>query len=133
MNTTTTNRLDMSLTGAAAAGVKMYNGWALASTAGAALSAFVVMCLTPPQKPKEWALCLITTAISSICGGAFVIAKLELQHWAFDDVGLLAMLGLVFACGLPGWAIVRWAFNYINKHRNDDIGDICDDVRDHFK
>lgn len=111
----------------------MFNGWAVVSAIGAALSAFVVMCLTPPRNAKEWFLCLIVTFIASISGGSFVITHFGLQHWAFDNVGLVAMLGLVFACGLPGWATVRWAFNYVNKHRNDDISDVGKDIRDKFR
>ena len=39
------------------------------------------------------------------------------------------MLGLVFACGLPGWAIVRWLCNYIDAKRNATLADVVRDVR----
>ncbi|MDS4048167.1 hypothetical protein [Accumulibacter sp.] len=29
--------------------------------------------------------------------------------------GLVAMGGLIFGCGLPEWAIVRWVFNIIER------------------
>jgi hypothetical protein len=45
-------------------------------------------------------------------------------------MGLLALGGLIFACGLPGWAIVRWVFNYIEKHRDASIDEVSTDVKD---
>lgn len=35
------------------------------------------------------------------------------------------MGGLIFACGLPGWAIVRWVFNFIDRNRDAGIDDIA--------
>jgi ABC-type transporter Mla maintaining outer membrane lipid asymmetry ATPase subunit MlaF len=42
---------------------------------------------------------------------------------------LVAVLGLVFAAGLPAWALVRWTFNYINTRKNQDIGQVFDDAK----
>ena len=42
----------------------------------------------------------------------------------------MAMGGVIFACGLPGWAIVRWLFNFIDEHRNDSIDQVAKDVKD---
>jgi len=58
-----------------------------------------------------------------------VIQHYDLQAWAHSPFGLVAMLGLVFACGLPGWAIVRWLFNYIEAKRNATLADVVRDVR----
>jgi len=41
----------------------------------------------------------------------------------------VAMLGLVFACGLPAWAIVRWLFNYIVKRQGAGLDDVVADVK----
>ncbi|MEF8732262.1 MAG: hypothetical protein V5B40_10215 [Candidatus Accumulibacter meliphilus] len=49
-------------------------------------------------------------------------AKLVTPRMAVIKVtGLVALGGLIFGCGLPGWAIVRWVFNFIEKNR--DFGD----------
>ena len=40
------------------------------------------------------------------------------------------MLGIVFACGLPGWAIVRWVFTWMERRRDKDIAEIAGEVRD---
>lgn len=107
-----------------------YAGWKLlmwiagAGTMGALLASIVVMCVMTPRNAKEWAIGLISTVVCSIGGGATVIQYLELQHWAHNPFGLVAMLGLVFVCGLPGWAIVRWVFNYIHKREGQGIDDL---------
>ena len=43
--------------------------------------------------------------------------------------GLVAILGLVFACGLPAWAVVRWVFNYILRREGRDIAEIVAEAR----
>lgn len=114
---------------AGAAGLKLLGGTALAAAIGAGLAAVVVMCMMTPRSPREWAVGLISTVVSSIGGGAAVIQHYGLEAWALKPAGLVAMLGLVFACGLPGWAIVRWLFNYIEAKRGATLADVVRDVR----
>ncbi|WP_455154496.1 hypothetical protein [Cupriavidus campinensis] len=114
---------------AGVAGWKLIGGLAGAGAIGAGLATIVVMCITTPRSPREWAVGLISTVMGSIGGGAAVIQHFELQSWAQTPIGLVAMLGLVFSCGLPGWAIVRWLFNYIVKRQGASIDDIAADVR----
>lgn len=114
---------------AGVAGWKLIGGLAGAGAIGAGLAAIVVMCITTPRSPREWAVGLISTVMGSIGGGAAVIQHFELQAWAQTPIGLVAMLGLVFSCGLPGWAIVRWLFNYIVERQGAGIDDIAADVR----
>lgn len=96
---------------------------------GAALASIVVMCIMTPRSAKEWAVGLISTVVSSIGGGAFVIVHFGLQSWASDFFGLVAMIALVFVCGLPGWALVRWTFNYIIKNQGATITEVADELR----
>lgn len=120
------------ITGAAAAGAV---GWKLLGGAGgivaigAGLASVVVMCAMTPRSAKEWAVGMISTVMASIGGGAAVIQHFGLQAWANSPIGLVAMLGLVFACGLPGWAVVRWMFNYIAKRQNADLAEVVAEVR----
>ena len=37
--------------------------------------------------------------------------------------------GLIFGCRLPGWAIVRWVFNFIEKNRDAEIDDVAKEVK----
>lgn len=119
------------ITGAAAsvAGWKILGGLAGIGAIGAGLASVVVMCMMTPRSRKEWAVGLISTVMASVCGGAAAIQHYELQSWVHTTFGLVAMLGVVFLCGLPGWALVRWLFNYIDKHKSDDIVEVASDVR----
>lgn len=118
------------------AGWKLIGGAAGALGIGAALAAFVVMCATLPRTLREWAVALTSTVVSSLGGGALVIVKcgllaqlLAAQSEVELFVRLLGVLGIVFACGLPGWAIVRWVFNWLEKRRDHDLGQIVGEVR----
>jgi len=120
------------ISGAAAGafGWKLLGGLVGIAAIGAGLASVVVMCAMTPRSPREWAVGLISTVVFSIGGGAAVIQHYGLDAWAHTPIGLVAMLGLVFACGLPGWAVVRWLFNYIEKNRTATITDVVGDVRD---
>lgn len=111
------------------AGWKLIGGAAGVAAGGAGLASIVVMCMNRPRTDAEWVVALITTVIGSICGGAAVISYFSLHGWMSNWVGLVAVLGLVFSCGLPAWAIVRWVFNYINKHHDSSIDEVVDDVK----
>jgi hypothetical protein len=113
----------------AAAGWKILGGAASAGAIGAGLAAVVVMCLTPPRSAREWAVGLICTIVGSFGGGAYLIMYLEVQAWANSPMGLVALLGIAFACGLPCWAVVRMLFNYIIRRRNADLADVVREVR----
>jgi hypothetical protein len=118
------------------AGWKLLGGAAGALGIGAALATVVAMCVTLPRSLREWAVALISTVVSSLGGGALVIVKFGL----LDELGksateldlfvrLLGVLGIVFTCGLPGWAIVRWVFNWLEKRKDKDLGEIVGEVR----
>lgn len=104
-------------------------GLAGGTAIGAGLAALVVMCMTTPRSPKEWTVGLTSTVMGSVCGGAAVVQHFGLHAWATDYVGMVALIGIVFACGLPAWAIVRWVFNYIAKKQAASIDEVVDDVK----
>lgn len=116
-------------TAAGAFGWKLLGGLVGIAAIGAGLVSVVVMCIMTPRSPREWAVGLICTVVSSVCGGAAAIQHLGLQSWAYSPFGLVGMIGVVFTCGLPGWAIVRWLFNYIEKNRAATIAEVVRDVR----
>lgn len=117
------------ISGAAAgvAGWKLLSGLAATGAVGAGVAAFVVMSMTKPKDEKEWRVALASTLVGSIGGGAALVRYLGIQHWAQDPFGLVAMIALSFACGLPAWALVRALFAYINKRRDADITEIIAD------
>ncbi len=114
----------------AAAAYKAFSGTAAAAASGATLAAVVVMLMTPPRDKREWTVGLISTVVSSICGGAITIEYFQLHHWAFSTIGLYAMGGVIFACGLPGWALVRWIFNFIVERRDASIDEVAKEVKE---
>jgi hypothetical protein len=119
------------ITGAAGvAGWKLLGGLAGMGAIGAGLAAFVVMSMTKPKDEKEWRVALASTLVGSIGGGATLVRYLGIQKWVEDPVGLVAMLAVVFACGLPAWALVRALFAYLNKRRDADITEIIRDVKE---
>ncbi|MDT7834948.1 hypothetical protein [Aquabacterium sp. OR-4] len=118
-----------SSTAAGIVGWKLIGGAAGAASIGAGLAAIVVMCMTPPRSSREWAVGLISTVVGSIAGGAAVIQHLGLQAWMQEPAGLMAVLGLVFACGLPAWALVRWAFTWISRREGKDLAEVAADLR----
>jgi hypothetical protein len=114
-------------------GWKLLTGLAAGTGIAAGLAAFVVMCLQHPRDAREWRVALVCTLVFSIGGGAAVIRYFGLHVWANDAVGCVGMLGIVFACGLPGWAIVRWLFTWFNNRRDSDIAQIAAEVRAQLK
>ena len=120
---------------ATAAGWKLIGGAAGVAGLGAAFASVVVMCMTQPRSVKEWAVALISTVLASVGGGAFAIIRFGLlapaaraQNDAELVLALMGMLGIVFACGLPGWAVVRWAFNWMARREGKDLGEVVSDA-----
>ena len=114
---------------AGAAAFKAVGGASAVAAGGAGLAAIVVMLMTPPRSPQEWAVGLISTVASSIGGGAAAIEHFGSQHWATSPIGFCAMGGLIFACGLPGWAVVRSVFNFIDQSRVAGIDEVAGSLR----
>lgn len=112
---------------AAAGGFAAYK-LAVAFGLPAGVAAIVVMLWIQPKSPREWALALISTVASSVGGGAALIQHLGLNAWADSTVGLIGMAGLIFACGLPGWVIVRAAFAWIDRRRGHDLAELVSDA-----
>lgn len=113
----------------AAAGIA---GWKLLAGAGGAagLAAVVVMLMTQPRSPREWAVGLITTVVGSIFGGAALVQYLDLHGWLATMPGTVGLIGLCFACGLPAWAITRWTFTWIIRRDGKAIDEVVQDAAD---
>ena len=118
---------------AGAAAWKAAGGMAGVAGGAAGLAAIVVMLMMRPRSASEWAVALICTVVSSIAGGAWVVQYLDLHQWADGYVGMVAIGGLMFACGLPGWALVRAVFAAIERRRNADVFDLADEARRRWK
>ncbi|MEC7118736.1 MAG: hypothetical protein VXW65_02385 [Pseudomonadota bacterium] len=96
------------------------------------VSLVVIMTRVPRTRP-EWVVSLSCTVVGSLTGGAFVVQRFGLHAWANDWFGMVALGGVVFACGLPAWAIVRWTFNYINAREGAGIIEVIREIKDEVR
>ncbi|WP_122897721.1 hypothetical protein [Acinetobacter sp. B51(2017)] len=109
--------------------LKVYGIW-IAAVICASLIALVIMLIRMPKSPTEWAVGLICTLVSSFTGGSFLIVYFELHAWVVDPFGVMALGGIFFMSGLPGWAIVRWTTNFIHQRESKTILDVVRELKD---
>ena len=95
----------------------------------AVLAAVVVMAMTLPKTAREFVVAMVSTLMFSLGGGAAVIRWFELMAWANDLFGLIALLGLAFVCGLPGWVFVRSWFAYAELRKDKSLIDLIRELR----
>ncbi|MDR0212886.1 MAG: hypothetical protein LBJ15_02640 [Comamonas sp.] len=128
----------MEPTSSAAAGVGVWKAavWLMSLGAfGFGLAAIVVMCMTTPRTPKELAVALISTLVCSLSLGSGLVIYFELHDLLTAPAlgqqvaGVFALGGILFACGLPGWAVVRWIFNALAKREGQDIVQVLQELR----
>ncbi|MDW7493521.1 hypothetical protein RZN21_30415 [Klebsiella pneumoniae] len=98
-------------------------------TLAVGLVAAVVLMTRMPSSPQEWAVGLICTVVSSLAGGSFIIVKWGLHEWVTDVCGMIALGGFFFVCCLPGWALVRWIFNFIDKQEGKTIVEVIKEFK----
>jgi hypothetical protein len=110
----------------AAGGIALYKLGAFGFVA--VLAAVVVMAMTLPKTVREFVVAMISTSVSSICGGAFVVRWFDIGSWANDDVGVIALGGIIFVCGLPAWVLVRAWFKWAEKRRDKDLAEMASDL-----
>ena len=95
----------------------------------AILVTIVVMAMTLPKTAREFVVAMICTVVSSIGGGAFVIRWFDLQHYANDDIGVIALTAVIFICGLPAWVVVRGWFAYTEASKGRSLLELIRDIR----
>lgn len=119
------------ISGAAAgfAGWKVLGGLAAGTGVAAGLAAFVVMSMTKPATDAEWRVALACTFAGSIGGGAALIKYLGVERWSDDVLGMAGLGGLMFACGLPAWMLIRALFVYADKKKAAGLDEIVKDVK----
>lgn len=110
----------------AAGGIALYKLGAFGFVA--VLAAVVVMAMTLPRTIREFFVAMISTTVASIGGGAFVVRWLDLGHWVNDDLGMIAIGGVIFVCGLPAWVLVRALFAWSESKKDRQITEIVDAV-----
>lgn len=109
-------------------GIALYKLGVLGAGA-ATLVTIVVMAMTLPKTAREFVVAMICTVVSSIGGGAFVIRWFDLQHYAHDDIGVIALAAIIFVCGLPAWVVVRGWFVYAELSKNLSLPEMLRELR----
>mgnify|MGYP001017615594 CR=1 FL=1 len=112
----------------AAGGVALYK-LGIAFGLFAVIAAVVVMCMTLPRSVREFGVALMCTLVGSLAGGAFVITWFGIGHWASDVVGLVALGGVIFVCGLPAWVMVRGWFAYTEASKGRSLLELIRELR----
>lgn len=96
----------------------------------ALVAAIVVMAMTLPKTVREFVVAITSTLVGSLAGGSFVIRWFDLGHWAGDDLGVIALGGVIFVCGLPAWVLVRALYAWSESKKERQITEIVDAVLD---
>lgn len=96
----------------------------------ALLAAILVMAMTLPKTMREFVVAMTCTVVSSICGGAFLVRWLDIGSWIQDDIGMLALCGIIFVCGLPAWVIVRAWFAWSEARKNTALPEMVKEFRE---
>lgn len=111
----------------AAGGIMLYKLGAFGFMA--VIAAVVVMAMTLPRTVREFCVAMISTVVASTCGGAFVVRWFDLAHWANDDVGVIAIGGLIFVCGLPAWVLVRAWFAWSEARKGVALPELVRELK----
>ena len=119
-------------TGGTVAFLKVYGVW-LAVVSALVFVATVVLMTRLPRSPQEFLVGVICTVVSSLMGGSFLIIYFGLQTWASHVWGVMVIGGLFFTAGLPGWALVRWVFNFIDAREGSTLLDIFREFNEEFR
>lgn len=120
----------------AAGGFALYKlGWWIVLAfllLGAVLAAVVVMAMTLPRTVREFVVALVSTLMFSFGLGAVVVRWFDLAVWAGDDIGLVALMGVAFICGLPGWVMVRAWFAYSEARQGKTLPELIIELKAAF-
>lgn len=113
---------------------------AIAAGGGAIVAVSVVMAATMPKRKTDFFLCIISTVLSSIALGSYVVihfdligdllavATVEQAYMILAQIG-----GIFFVCGLPGWTIVRAFFLWSEKNRKSTLPEILEEAKKVWK
>ncbi len=92
---------------------------------GPILATIIVMSIATPKSRGEWVAALTSTVAMSIFGGSFIVSYMGWIEWGDHWMGIAAITGMCFVCGLPAWLLVRALFAWMNKQRDKDLAEIA--------
>lgn len=116
---------------------------ALALVIGAIGCISVVMAATAPDGKRNLFVCIMSTAMASLCGGNYVG-----KHFGFVDAivasamsgdmsgvstAVYTLIGISFVCGLPAWCLIGGVFVWFERMRGKSIVEIIQEVKSVWK
>lgn len=112
---------------------------ALALVIGAIGCISVVMAATAPHGKRNLFVCIMSTAMASLCGGNYVG-----KHFGFVDAivvsamsgdmsgvstAVYTLIGIAFLCGLPAWCLIGGVFVWFERMRGKTIIEIIAEAK----
>lgn len=99
----------------------------------------VIMAATAPNGKRNLFLCIVSTAMASICLGCYVAVKygfatdIALAVLSGDIQALVAavitLIGVAFICGLPAWCLIGGLFVWFERMKGKTIVEILADAK----
>lgn len=112
---------------------------ALGLVIGAVACVSVIMAATSPNGKRNQFICIMSTALASICGGNYVgkhfgyIDAIVLAAIQGDTAGIssavMTFIGIAFMCGLPAWCFMGGVFVWFERMRGKTIVEMLEDAK----
>ncbi len=97
------------------------------------------MAATAPRGTRNLFICIMSTALASVCGGCYVAiyfgfgADIATAVISGDMMGLattfVTVIGVSFLCGLPAWCFIGGVFVWFERMRGKTIIEILADAK----
>ena len=99
----------------------------------------VIMAATAPNGKRNLFVCIMSTAVASICGGCYAAihfgfgADIAMAVISGDAMALIAsfitVIGISFICGLPAWCFIGGVFVWFERMRGKTIIEMLEDAK----
>ncbi len=90
----------------------------------------ILMTFMQPKTRAELGAALSATAACCLAGGSTIVTYFGLGEWLLQPFGDIALGGVYFAAGVPGWAFMRALFLLLEKIKNTPLDDVVRDAKD---
>jgi uncharacterized membrane protein YuzA (DUF378 family) len=116
---------------------------ALGLIIGAVSCISVIMAATAPSGKRNLFMCIMSTALASLCGGNYVgkhfgfvdaiVSSAMLGDMSGVSTAVYTLIGIAFVCGLPAWCLIGGVFVWFERMRGKTIIEILADAKSLWK
>lgn len=117
-------------------GFKLFNFVAWVLSGAIFLMVFLVMAMTRPATYRETIAALLSTCVSCIGVGGFIIIRFGMIQAAAASTSdyelfthIVVIASIVFAAGAPGWVLTRSVFLWIDKSKNKTFVELWKELK----